>query len=149
MRCSSASNARRIPHRRTLRAFTLLEAMVALLIATAGFAGVFMALVQSQRAQTRTAQAEVELVLARQLIEEACLGLLPPEQGALTEERGVQRWTGVRNGVPWVVTVRAVATRPAHDEPTTQARTRESEAYVLMEVVTAEVGAVSLRTVKW
>lgn len=125
--------------------------MVALLIAAAGFGGVFMALVQSQKATVRAAQADRELTLARQLVEEAGLGLLPYELMVISGERGTERWAGERDGLTWVVTVRSVATPPTHDgrEPGDPPRSEDDAYYILMEIVKAEVGAVTLRTVKW
>ena len=140
----------RVPVRR--RGLTMLEVIVALLIASAGFGMVMTALSQAKRAQGRSASADRELAVARTLIEEAYLNALPIEQ-ATSPSTGVRRWSGVEGGVPWIVEVRSGVVQGIVPE-----RSRDlvglssadaSPPLVQMDMVVVEAGRVRLSTVRW
>lgn len=157
MRCCSGNNRPRAARRVSARAFTLLEALIAILIAAAGFAGIFTALAQSQKVQIQSQRADADLALARTLIEDACLGLLPLELRVVAGDGGVDRWQGVSDGRVWTVTMRSLPVRPGEvDAQSARAAERrrptddaEGGAFILMDIVTCEVGGVTLTTVKW
>jgi Tfp pilus assembly protein PilV len=126
---------------------TLLEVMIALLIAAAGFGALMSALAQAKRSETRAASAERELALARALLEEACVGALPVAEKKPAGS-GVERWTGVTNGMPWVAEIHAGAMR-GFDATAPEGRGDEQGPLLVMDEVRVEVGRVSLSTVRW
>lgn len=136
------------------RGFTLLEALLALLIASAGFAAVLTALASAQKAQRAADDAQRALLLARTVLEEAFVGALPAEN-AVRDESGLTRWEGVRDGLQWSVVSRFSATRGMNLEGFAGAqeavvgRPADAPALLPMERITARVGSVELTTVRW
>lgn len=131
----------------------MLEVVVALLIASAGFGVVMTTLVQAKRAGARSAAADRELAVARTLIEEAFVNALPADQSR-AEGPGVRVWSGTTDGVPWTVTLRSVVAPGMEIErhaelgqapPPTQALPR----LVQLDLVTAQAGRVTLTTSRW
>lgn len=152
MTCFSARS------RRNQGAFTLLEVLVALLIAAAGFGGVLTALAGAQRAQRNADEASVELSVARQVLEEAWLGVLPAESYLGRREDGADEWRGVRDGLSWTVTSVLTATGAMNAEPREYLAARGGRALgqrpgesiaLPMEIVRCRVGRVELSTVRW
>ncbi len=126
--------------------------MVALAIASAGFGAVATGLIQSQRARVRATEAEAELALARALVEEAYLGLMP-EQEADRSEQGVRRWKGERSGRAWEVAMSLQAVKGLQAARVGVAAGVEAGALstpmLAMDVVRVKVGKVELTTVRW
>lgn len=126
--------------------------MVAMAIASAGFAAVAGGLVQAQRARLRSGQADAELALARALVEEAYLGLLPEDQAARPES-GVRVWTGERGGMTWEARISLQAVRGLQAARAGEAAGMEAGALntpmLAMDVIGVKVGRVELTTVRW
>lgn len=158
MRCSSANRAALgTRRRRAAGGFTLLEVLVALLIAAAGFGAVLAGLAGAQRAGLRADEARRELEVARGLVEEAFLGVLPVDAYVGREPEGsADAWKGERNGVAWTVRVIATATggmntsvpgerlggRASREE-------RQPDMLLEMRVIEVRAGRVELSTVQW
>ncbi len=125
---------------------------MSLAIASAGFGAVATGLVQSQRARARATEAEAELALARSLVEEAYLGLMP-EQEADRSEPGVRRWKGERGGLAWEVTIALQAVQGLQAARVGEAAGVEAGALstpmLAMDVINAKAGRVELTTVRW
>lgn len=121
-------------------------------IASAGFAAVAGGLVQAQRARMRATQAEAELALARTLVEEAYLGLLPETQ-AERPEQGVRRWAGERAGLAWEVRIALQGVKGLQAARAGEAAGVEpgalSTPLLAMDVIDVKVGRVALTTVRW
>ncbi|MBL0921332.1 MAG: type II secretion system protein [Phycisphaerales bacterium] len=149
MRCSSADRARRV---RARRGFTLLEVLVALLIAAAGFGAVLAGLAGAQRASRRAEEGRRELEVARALVEEAFLGVLPADAFVgRAPEGGADEWQGQRAGVDWTVRVGVSATRgmnTAQEAPALGSRGGE-DTLLEMRVIHVRAGRVELSTVQW
>lgn len=156
MKCSSAESA--FPgRRRARRGFTLLEVLVALLIAAGGFGAVLAGLAGAQRAGQRADEARRELEVARALVEEAFLGVLPKEAFVGRAEQGGDEWKGERSGVDWTVRVIASATRGMNtvdgDQPlggrVSGIVEQSSEILLEMRVIQVRAGRVDISTVQW
>lgn len=150
---------RRGPVRRArggARGLTMLETMIALLVASAGFAAILVALTQAKRAESATARAERELALARNLLEEAIVGALP-QALRTTPESGLERWIGETDGLPWRVEARATLMRGADLRKRDPALAflgsdpdQESGGPVFTaDLLRVDVGRVSLSAARW
>ena len=158
MKCSSANHAALSRgRRRAPRGFTLLEVLVALLIAAAGFGAVLAGLAGAQRAGMRADDARRELEVARTLVEEAFLGVLPADAYVGRKpESAADEWKGQRNGVDWTVRVVASATRGMNtsipgERLGGRAAAEQDQPDMLLEMRVIEVraGRVELSTVQW
>lgn len=158
MRCSSANPAALSSRRRrAARGFTLLEVLVALLIAAAGFGAVLAGLAGAQRASVRADEARRELEVARGLVEEAFLGVLPVDSYVGREPEGAaDSWKGERNGVEWTVRVTATATGAMNSADRAErlgarasADQQQPDVLLEMRVIEVRAGRVELSTVQW
>lgn len=156
MKCSSAEYA--IPgRRRARRGFTLLEVLVALLIAAGGFGAVLAGLAGAQRAGQRADEARRELEVARALVEEAFLGVLPQDSYIGRAEKGGDEWKGERSGVEWTVRVLSTATRGMNtvgsNEPlggrVSGVVDPSAEILLEMRLIQVRAGRVDISTVQW
>ncbi len=146
---------RRCGARPRARGLTLLEVLVAMLVAAAGFGALMTALSQSKRAQAGAGRAERELALARTLLEQGFVRALP-EQGRSQVSSGVERWVGVTDGLPW--TVETVATTMHARDLRTRGATQPEpltpggaspDPLVPTEILRVEVGRVKLSATRW
>ena len=139
---------------RAARAVTLLEVLVALVIAVAGLSVAIGSIAQSQRASAVTERAARELALARTIIAEAFLGVLPEE--LIAESRGASTvWRGAGpDGLAWeaeiLVTLNAGfnARAAQRDEGLGQVG-GFGAGQMPVEMITVRVGGVELRTTRW
>ncbi len=137
-------------------AFTLLEVLVAMLVAAAGFGALMTALSQSKRAQSSAGRAEHELAIARTLLEQAFVGALPVT-GHSRVSTGVERWTGVTDGVPWTVETVATTMRgrdlrkrgDAQPTPLVTGEEASPEPLIPTDLLRVEVGRVKLSATRW
>lgn len=135
---------------------TMLETMIALLVAAAGFGAIMTALSQSKRAEASATRAERELALAKNLLEQAFVGALP--QTLVTRpSAGVERWTGVTDGIAWQVETHATVMKGfdlRKRDPALAALAIPSEGDAGGPVFTADllrvhVGRVTLSAARW
>lgn len=136
------------------RGLTMLEVMVALLIATAGFGALLSGLTGARRSEMRASDAAAELALARSLLEEAFVGALPPE-ARTSPSVGVERWTGKAGGHGWTVEVRSTLMRGADLAKPEAGRGgvgldgEPTDPMIPVELVRVEVGRVTLSSTRW
>lgn len=135
---------------------TMLETMIALLLAAAGFGAIMTALSQSKRAEASATRAERELALARNLLEQAFVGALP-QTLRTRPSTGVERWTGVTDGIPWRVETHATVMKGfdlRKRDPALAALAAPSEGEAGGPLFTADllqvdVGRVTLSAARW
>lgn len=140
--------------RKRRRAFSLLEALVALTLAVAGLSVAMAAISQSMRAQRVIERSRAETELARALTEEAFLGLLAPETRA-DSTGSADIWRGVSpRGIAWEVEVRSTlvgafnARASGFDAGLGQVR-GAAAGQMAVEMITVRAGATEVRTTKW
>lgn len=146
------TSRRHPPRALARRGLTLIEVIVAMLIASAGFGLIMTSLAQARRSAGRVAAVDRELALARTLIEESFVNALRPED-ATRPAAGVRRWAGATNGIPWTVEVRSGVTQGITIErPSDQVGVTAGEqptGLMPMDILTVEAGRVRLSTVTW
>ena len=141
--------------RRARRAgVSLLEVLVSLVIAVAGLSVAIAAIAQSERSAMVIERTHRELALARTVIEEAFLGVLP-EELIVDSSGAVTRWRGrTADGLEWEAVVVATisdgfnARTPAGDAGLGEVA-GFGTGQMPLELVTVRVGSVELRTSRW
>lgn len=136
------------------RGVTLLEVLVAMVIAVAGLSVAIGAIAQSQRSSLIVERTSEELALARTVIEEAFLGTLPDD--AISESAGSSTtWSGTTaSGLAWEAEVRTTVTSGFNvgainaDAGLGQVGSM-SAGQMPIELITVRVGSIELRTTRW
>jgi type II secretory pathway pseudopilin PulG len=139
---------------RARRGVGLLETLVALTLAVAGLSVALAAISQSVRAQRVIERSRAETTLARSLVEEAFLGLLPQEEKA-DSTGSADIWRGVSpEGIEWEVQVRSTLmgsfNAQAIDTEGGLGQFRGmAPGQVAIELVVVRAGNTEVRTTRW
>lgn len=133
---------------------SLLEVLVSLVIAVAGLSVAIAAIAQSERSATVIERTNRELELARTVIEEAFLGVLP-EEAIVESSASTTLWRGrAADGLEWEALLIATVSsgfnaRQADGRGGLGEVAGIGPGQMPIELITVRVGSVELRTTRW